>query len=219
MAVIADYDSLVAAAKIYCARSDTTFSNMMPVFVAHAEDRLYNGHADDDDNDPLYSPPLRSSVMEASGTLTAAGGLATLPDDYLLIRKLVRSGDSLGLTYMPPERVAVAGVVESSSTPIWFTIEGKTLELIPSWDGDLDITYYRRFDAITSTNQTGPLIIQHGLAYLEAVLIEAFAWMANGDLSVGHAAKLRGLVKGYNRASSELRFSGPLRVRQRQWVP
>ena len=211
---IADYDTLANAIKRYAARSDSVFSTAIPDFVAIAEDRLYNGHGDI--GEPLYSQPVRSSVLEATGTITVADGIGSVPADYLAMRRLSRSGDTVGLTFTPPERLAVDGSGMSSGTPSRYTITGTTLTLIPpGWSGTLAVDYFRRHPAISSSVTTGPLLTAHGIAYLEACLIEAFSFLQEGELAVAHASKLRGIVAGINRTSSELRFSGPLRVRQR----
>jgi len=210
---IADYDSLVAAIKSYAARSDSTFSARIPDFVALAEDRLYNGGGEP--GDPIYSAPLRSKSMEISGTITLVTGVGTIPDDALEIRKLYRSGDLYGIAYMPPERLAVTGAVGGGVYPVYYTSVGSELRVTPSYDGDLDIDYYRRYTAISSSNTTGELLTAHPLLYLEACLFEAFSFMDEPPLALGHLAKLRGMVAGANRTSAALRYSGPLRQRPR----
>lgn len=210
---IADYSTLVAAVKRYAARSDSTFSAAIPDFVGLAEERLYNGHGDP--GDPLYSPALRSSVMETSGTITVTDGAGPIPNDYLAMRKVSRSGDTLGLKYLAPERYEVQTQIETAGTPVWYTISGSTLSVVPVWDGDIEVIYWKRHTAITASNATGPLLTAHGLLYLEATLIEAFSFLQAGELAIGHATKLKGLVSGANRSASDLRFSGPLRVYQR----
>lgn len=216
---ITDYDTLVATVKAYAARSDSTFSARMPEFVGMAEARLYDGFEPGRPDDPLHSPPLRSNLMEAAGTRTTVAGSVALPDDYLEMRSIYRSGDTVGLTYQPPERASVANAIEAAGLPVFYTIAANRLTLIPSWDGVLSINYWRRFDAISATNTTGDLIAAHGLAYLEATLIEAFSFLQAGDLAVGHAAKLRGMLRGINRSAARLRYSGPLRVRIRAALP
>jgi len=217
--IIADYDSLIASVKSYAARSDSSFNTALPVFVGLAEERLYNGQKDPGGNSGLDSDPLRISVMETSATLTLTSGAATLPDTYLAMRALARSGDTIGLKYLPPERQLVQIEIESAGTPVWYSIQGATLSVVPVWSGTLTAIYYQRFPAITSSNKTGSLMSAAGLCYLEATLIEAFAWMREPEIALGHAAKLRGMIGGINRSATELRYSGPLRVRQRMAVP
>lgn len=210
---ITDYDQLVASIKRYCARSDSTFLAEIPQFVAFAEARLYNGHGDT--GHQLYSPPLRAKVMEATGTVTVTDGVGQIPSDYLAMRSISKSGITTGLTYMPPERFSVSINGVTSGEPVWYTIEGDTIKVCPVWSGDLSILYWKKHPDITSSNKTGPLIADHGLAYLEASLVEAFSFLQAGDLALGHVAKLNGMIDGINRSSNDLRFSGPLRVRTR----
>lgn len=215
---IADYDTLLAAVQRANARSNAAFVAALPDFVGMAEDRLYHGFGVE--GEPLHSPPLRSSMMEATGTITLTGGDGTLPDDYLSMRKLTRSGDQRGLTYLTPERADVELASSNvADTPVWYTISGRTITVVPSWDGDLAALYYRRFDPVTTANKTGDLIVAHGYLYFEACMVEAMAWQMATDLALAHAAKLRGMLQGVNKSAYDLRFSGPLRTRQRVYIP
>lgn len=215
---IADYDTLLSAIQRACARSNSSFTAALPDFVAMAEDRLYHGFGFE--GDPLFSPPLRSRLMETTGTITLTSGAGTLPTDYLSMRKLTRSGDQRGLTYLTPERADVElASTTVSDTPLWYTIAGDSLAVVPSWDGDLTALYYKRFDPVNTGNKAGDLIVAHGLLYFEACMIEAMAWQMDTDSALGHAAKFRGMVQGINKSAYDLRFSGPLRVRQRMPVP
>lgn len=215
---ITEYDSLVAAVKSWCARNDSTFSAQIPNFVALAEERLYVG-AGLNEQDPIYSPPLRSKVMEVSGTITITDGEGPLPDDLLVPRKLYRASDLAGITYMPPERFDVLNAGVGTGTPVYYTIEGSTLKVTPATADTIGIAYYGRYAAITSSNKAGNLISEHGLIYLEASLYEAFAWMQEQDLALAHVARCRSMVQGVNRTAAGARFTGPLRRRQRVPIP
>lgn len=216
--MIANYDTLLAAVQRANARSNSSFVASLPDFVGMAEDRIYHGFGVE--GDPLYSPPLRSRIMEATGTITLTSGAGTLPDDYLSMRKLTRSGDQRGLTYLTPERADVELASSSvADTPVWYTIAGDALSVVPSWDGDLTALYYKRFDPVNTGNKEGEMIVAHGYLYFEAVMIEALAWQMETDLAVAHALKYRGMVQGINKSAYDLRYSGPLRVRQRAYIP
>ncbi len=216
---ITDYTTLSAAIKSYCARSDSTFSAQIPNFVGLAEARIYDGYNPDELGDPLQSPPLRTKSMEASGTLTATAGVATLPSNYLSMRALYRAGDTAGITYLPPERAEVTGALTPAGWPLYYTITANQLRLVPAWSGTLSAHYYKRFSDLSPDAPTNELLEVHGYIYLEACLIEAFSFLQAGDLATGHASKLRGLVRGANRGASALRYSGPKRVVPRRAIP
>ena len=90
MATITDYGSLKSEIQVWLARTDSVLGNRVPVFVEAAEARLYNGAGEVGED--LYSPPLRSSVMETTGTVTMTDGIGTMPTDALAIRKIYRDG-------------------------------------------------------------------------------------------------------------------------------
>ncbi len=211
---ITDYDTLKSSLQSYAARSDSKFSAQVPTFVGLVEDRLYNGSGSD--GDPTYSPPLRSSTMELDTTVAVTSGSGTVPADMLEIRSITVSGQTYGLEYLPPERFRVWSSSITGSGPIYYTIIGSTISVIPAMTGTLQVIYYRRFDAINdSSTKTGPLIIAHGNIYLEMALFEAFAWMRNPDLALSHLALGRSMVTGVNRRAIAGRYPGPLRSRSR----
>lgn len=214
---IIDYDTLVAAVKVWAARSDSTFSGQIPTFIALAEDRIYNGAGKM--GDPIYSAPLRSATMEVAGTMTTVDGVGTLPAEALDLRKIVVSGQLTGIEYMTPERLSLWSSNAVSGTPLYYTTRGRDVVLAPPSSATLNLTYYRQYDAITVANKTGPMIIAHGLIYLECALYEAFAFMQETEIAMAHLARARGMIDGANRTATAVRNTGPMRIRQRTPMP
>lgn len=215
---ITDYDTLKAEVQNWAARSDSTFAARVPTFVAMAEDRIYYGAGSPGSSD--YTPALRSTVMELTGTIAATSGDATLPAAFLEARSLTVVDQRTGIEYMPPERFAVmAENAASTAIPVYYTIKGTTLSVTPSYTGDLTLAYFRKFDAVTASATTGTLIESHGLIYLHLTLFAAFTWMRNADLALSHVALARSAIEGVNSKSALARFPGPLRIRPRVVMP
>ena len=214
---IIDYDTLVAAVKVWAARSDSTFSGQIPTFIALAEDRIYNGAGKM--GDPIYSAPLRSATMEVAGTMTTVDGVGALPAEALELRKLVIAGQLTGIEYMTPERLSLWSSNAVSGTPFYYTTRGRDVVLAPTSSATLNLTYYRQYDPITVSNKTGPMIIAHGLIYLECALYEAFAFMQETEIAMAHLARARGMIDGANRTATAVRNTGPMRIRQRTPLP
>lgn len=204
---ITTYNDLTTEVKAYCARSDSTFSARFPTFVAMAEERIYHG-AGQPNGDPLFSPPLRTKVLEATATLTTVDGEVTVPDDYNMIRKVVRSSDPTGITYLPPHRFDTEKVRGGGTLPLYCTVEVDTLKLAPSWDGDLSLYYYKRLDPLTQDAPSNDLLTTHPLVYFNAVMFEAFAFMQDTDLAGGWLAKHNSLIHGLNRTRHNVSVPG-----------
>jgi len=216
---IVDYAGLVEGVQKWVARSDTTFTNRIPDFVALAEDRIYNGH-DSQGRGPLYTEPLRAAILEHAATLTFVAGQATLPADYLGAKKLHRATDMLGLTYMPPQPFAIRQAYVTPGDPLYYTIEAGTVTVTPSYDGDMALTYWRKLPALTSEAPSNTLLLLHPMIYLTATLAEAFAFIQEADLSLAHVTRLRGMIDGLNKTASDVRTSGgAMRVMPRNPIP
>lgn len=218
MAVITDYASLKSAVQVWAVRPDTVFGNQVPLFVEMAEARLYNGAGQP--GDEVYTPPLRTSVMEVTATVTLTAGVATMPTTALEIRRLYREDDDYGMTYETPERFKVfAANNTTAGDSIFYTVEAGQILTAPIMTDSLLMSYYRSYDPITTSNTTGPLIAAHGTLYLEACLFEAFTFLQEGALAGAHLIRLRSLITGANRTASSIRAPGPKRIRIRNNIP
>lgn len=220
MVQITDYDTLAATVKTWCARSDTKFSAQIPTFVSLTEDRIYHGLGDDH-SDPLYSAPLRAPKMELSITVALVDGVATLPSDFLEARRINRSGDRNGIEYLPPQRFSLEGEYLSlGSLPLYYTTEAETLKVIPTYTGNVQMLYYRKFPAITDGNKVGTLITNYGNLYFSSGMHEAFSWMQEPELALGHIVRYRSQVAGLNRTNHKTRHPGQRhRVHMRSYIP
>lgn len=210
MALITDYDSLVAEVKAYMARSDSTFSNRFPMFVALAEDRIYNGSGEP--GEALYCAPLRVKQMEYETTVTLTGGEGTLPDDILIPRKVTRATDTIGLTFKALKDFETYLAGTQAGTPGYYTVEGLTIKIAPSWDGDLSVSYYKRLTAISADNKTGDLLTAYPLLYFTGTMFEAFSFLQDAEMAVSWFAKYKASLDGINRSASAFRMPGTIRT-------
>lgn len=214
---IETFASLKSAVQTYAVRPDIVFGNMVPTFIELAEARLYDGAGEPGED--IYSPPLRSSAMEVTDSVAMTSGVGTMPTNALEIRKVYVEDQRWGVSYVQPERFAELDENASAGTPRYYTVEAGTIKTTPGFTGNILLTYFRRYDAITSSNTSGPLLTAHGTIYLEACLFEAFSFLQEIPLAVGHLAKLKSLIQGANRTASSLRYPGPVRVRSRMAFP
>jgi len=207
---IADYDTLVAEVKTWCARSDSTFSNRFPTFVSLAENRIYNGHGQPGDD--LYSAPLRTKLMETSATVTMSTASGTqdsqgsLPSNFLEHRNIYRDGDQTGLVYMPPQKWDVMNAQATAGTyPYYYTVKGSTLYVTPGIDGNLTLEYFCRFDPISTSNKTGAMLVEHGAVYFAATMLYAFSFMRDVPNAGMWLNEYRATIDGLNRTAHAVR--------------
>lgn len=214
-----DYNGLAQAVKTWAARSDTTFSNQIPTFVAFCEQRIYSGSGEGM-SDPLYCDPLNAPEQETTATVTVTDGTGALPTDVVSIRAVTRSNDLVGLEYMTPRQWAIRNAQSSSGSPAFYTIEAGNIKLVPSYTGSISVLYYQKFATINVTNTTGALLTAYPLLYLSGTLFEAFSFMQEDTLAVQHFARYRAHVAGINTTANARRFGGgPKKIRTRQGMP
>lgn len=213
---IVDYDTLVSAVKTWAIRNDSTFSAQIPVFIALAEDRIYNGSGDA--GDPTYSPPLRSQVIESTVEIPLVAGVGVVPDALVEIRSVRVAGQYRSVAHYSPERFADVVAQNPAGPVVAYTVVGSSIETIPRIDGNLSIVGYQQYAPITVTNKTNPLIARHGLIYLEATLYEAFAFQQEVEMAMAHLARARGMVEAANRTARNISHAGTTRIRPRNVI-
>ena len=105
--------------------------------------------------------------------------------------------------------------------PIYYTVEGRTIRLIPdNYEGDLSLLYFARPEAVTPSMVANDIIRAYPNLYLAATLFEAFQWLRDADNALGWLAKYRSAAYGANQTASGLRHAGgTIRVTTRQPLP
>jgi hypothetical protein len=215
---ITSYAGLLEALQKWTARSDSTFSNRVDDFIALAEDRILNGA--DLQGGPLYSPALKTVFLETTSILAIVAGIAPLPAGYLGARKITRPSDPIGIDYLPLERFEVFAAANPAGSPAYYTIEDGFLRVAPSYTGNLSVTYYAAPTRLAIDAPTNTLLTAHPMVYLTACLFEAFSWMQEPDLAMGHLSRLRAMIDGLNKTQTMRQFSGVnLRVQPRRPIP
>lgn len=207
---ITDYTSLKTAVQSYCGRSDSIFATALEQFVAFTEDRIYFGVGAK--GDPLYSAPVRSPYQEVAVSVTMTSGAGTIPDYALEVRRVTHADDRVGMEYMPPDlfkrRAAQGG---SGSDPAYYTVEGQTLSVFPTFTGPLELGMWRRYNALSPTTTTSVMLTAYPMLYLSATLAEAFAYMQEPDLASMHLGRYRAQVEGVNATAVSMRMPGKKR--------
>lgn len=220
---ITDFTTLRNEIQVYAARSDSVFSNRIETFVAFAEDRIYSG-AGRGEQDPLYSEPLRTKVMEGETTLTFADSgsgysTATLPTDATDYRKIARDGDMEGISFLEPKYfMEMTARVGSGDTPDFYTVEAGIIKLAPSYVGDIKVSYWKRFTGLSIDNPTNDLLTAYPLVYLNACMYEAFSFMQEPNEALGWLARYRSQVAGLNKTATAARYPGRMQIRTRRII-
>ncbi len=116
-------------------------------------------------------------VTEESFPVTASDSQTALPTGFLEMINLTvpYSGGSQQVT--PVSRTQMNRLYPTSvgNTPTNYSIVGMNIEIKPppAVDTDFNITYYKRFDALSADSDTNLLLTNEPNIYIYAVMIEA----------------------------------------------
>jgi hypothetical protein len=154
---ITTYVELQAAVVSWLARDDLT--SYVPDFIT-----LFEASA---------CRKLRVRPTETTVTLSPSSGAASLPADFLGVRRLTWEGSTpRNLDYVHPEYLQSLYPSNEEGVPTSYTIEGGTVRIKPSSDEDLTLVYRAKTAVVSGTLNW--LFTNHPDAYLFGALTEAY---------------------------------------------
>ena len=173
MAII-DYSSLQAAIAAWLARDDlaANIPDFITLFEACANRRL------------------RVRQMETTATLIPSSGVAALPTDYLMWRRVTWTGSPrVELEFVHPSILQAHYPAAPAGVPNLFTIEGATLKIRPTDDAALELDYFQKIPALSAGNPGNWLLAAHPDLYLFGALVEAQGFNVDGEKLAGWKAR------------------------------
>lgn len=198
---VTTYATLKTAVATRLARSNMT--SLIADFISIAHDKMMRG----DEVDQV--PPLRISDMLTATDLTPASGEATLPADYLEMKRIYTNNSStLPLAYRPPEDWYGNSLQGESGTPAFFTIEGSTLKIAPQDTTVLKVLYYAKLAQMSADADTNAIITKAPHTYLYGALAEAYDHIRQHDRSQLYARRFGSAVRALNDSSDNGQMSG-----------
>ena len=194
--MIADYASLQTAIATTLHRNDLTA--LIPVFIADAEERIYND--------------IRIQAMEASYSQAISSGVVTIPAGFLEWKFLYVDGSSAHkLTRKSAEWIYTNYPTRAAEgTPVFFAREGGSLIFGPYPTDGLIVKglYYKRLPALSDSNTTNWLIENAPDLLRYAALTEAAVHTRDADAHQLFDGKTVQLVKRIQRTDDREAFSG-----------
>lgn len=179
---ITSYAELQTAIASWLARSDLTAN--IPDFIT-----LFEATA---------CRELRVRPTETTATLTVTAGSASLPSDFLGVRRLTWTGSpNRDLEYVHPSWLTVNYPTSGTGTPGVYTIEGGTIKVRPLDNTALELLYRAKTAAVIGTLNW--LFTNHPDAYLFGSLAEAYMFNKDPDNAAiweGRRDKVFGSIKG-----------------------
>jgi hypothetical protein len=122
---------------------------------------------------------LRTRQMENEAYASAAEYIA-LPDDYLELRDIQWQGSPRRqLQYVTPEYADMYDTDGATGLPVYYTLVGNQLRLIPAPDSDttVRISYWQSITPLDGTNTSNWLLAAYPDAYLYGSLMHARAFI------------------------------------------
>ena len=124
-----------------------------------------------------FNSKLRVRKMIAQSTITIDSETESIPTGFLQVRDFyILSGSTkYPLRYMTPPQMDQVKGTSVTGIPQAYTILGDTFRFTPKPDSSYTgyLNYYKKFDALSSTNTTNFILTDHPAIYLYGSLFHA----------------------------------------------
>ena len=124
-----------------------------------------------------FNSKLRVRKMIAQSTITIDSETESIPTGFLQVRDFyILSGSTKHpLRYMTPSQMDQVKGTSVTGIPQAYTILGDTFRFTPKPDSSYSgyLNYYKKFDALSSTNATNFILTDHPAIYLYGSLFHA----------------------------------------------
>lgn len=195
---ISTYGELQGSVATWLGRDDLT--STVPDFIAMFE--------------AWANRTLRARQMETSTDLTTSSGSATIPTDYLATRSVTWAGDtSRELEYVDPIVLRARFNSGAAGVPAYYTIEGSTFACRPTDDTTaITFRYYQKIPELSASAPTNWLLTAHPDLYLAGTLVEANAFVMNGEAALLWKARRDEMAAEITKLSNVSKARGAVKV-------
>lgn len=167
---IQTYDQLLSECASWLNRSDLT--TKIPTCVSLLEAEL--------------DRRLRTTDQLKRATTTVSDQFSSLPTDFLELRNIQLDVDPVKLlSYLTPDRADELRRTDyrSSGEPVFYTILGKNIELIPTPQSSytLQLSYYSRIDKLGGSITTNSILEKSSDVYLYGTLRHLESYLMNDE--------------------------------------
>lgn len=189
-----DYAGLQTSLQNWSLRTDSASVAELPTIIGFAEDTLNHGMPE------RSIAPLRVREMLETATITMTDGSGALPDDYLQYFS-VRSMASTPrpLEYATSSFTNYAYPDGASGLSNTFSITGvSTINVFPVSASDVELVYYQKIPALSSSNTSNWLLAKLPALYLHAGLLQLGLFNRDNELIQRSQAMVAAMIDGLN---------------------
>lgn len=128
---------------------------------------------------------LRIRQMHDQTTITIDSETESVPTGFLQVRDfyILSNGQKFPMTYISPAQMDSVKASSTTGVPSSYTILGSTFRFAPRPDTTYSATlnYYKKFDALSSSNPSNYILTDHPAVYLYGSLFHAANFLGGFD--------------------------------------
>ena len=160
-----------------------------------------------------FNRKLRHWRMENRATAEVDGQYSALPSDFLEpIRLHLETGDYRALELISQGEMQERRMqnLDTIGKPSFYALTQGEIEVYPTPDGtyDLEMNYYAKIPALTTSNTTNWLLDNFPDAYLYGSLVHSAPFLGEDARMTTWAALLQGALNGIMAESDQAKFGG-----------
>lgn len=174
----------------------TDLTALIPDFIIFAESTI---QADPSPSDAEVLCGIRTAEQNERTTQVINLEYEATPTDLLSIRDAqINTDPTTTLTYLTPADMTFKFPSSITGTPSHYSLHGDEFQFkpVPSGDMTLELSYVKRYAALSADSDTNWLLTNHPMAYVYAALVAASAYLEDDPMK--WVLLYKSIAKGLN---------------------
>jgi hypothetical protein len=157
---------------------------------------------------------LKLVDFEETTNITVTSGSGSLPSDFVGALDVYWDEDTdIPLRFLTHEQYNNKRPSLTDGSPIYFTLTGSTIKVLPADAGTAVLTYVARLDSLSASSTTNTVITNYPDAYFFGALKWLYHHTRNWPAKAQQSAEFDRVIDQIIRDHNERKYAGPITIR------
>lgn len=178
----------------------SNLSSLVPTFIQMAEADMKRR--------------LKLVELEGTSSITITSGTGSLPSDFSQALDVYWDASTdQPLRYLTIHQFNTKRPSLTDGSPLYYTITGSSLKVLPADTGTAVLTYTARLTALSGSNTTNTIITNYPDAYFFGTLKHLYHHTRNWEAKAQQAAEFDRVIDQIISDQLDRKYSGPITIR------
>jgi hypothetical protein len=157
---------------------------------------------------------LKLVELEGTESISVAGGVGSLPADYAMPLSVYwDAAEDAPLRFLDDAQFNVKRSLLLDGSPVYYTITGTTVRVLPADTGTLVLNYVARLSPLSDESDTNTILTNYPDAYYYGALAHLYHYARNWEAKAANREEFERAIDQIIRDADERKYPSPLSMR------